>query len=271
LKKIVPLSILLVAVIAMEGFFIMRATKDEESNNNDTMNGGIYPPSEYVKESQRIDQEKINSMEVYIPVDVVLQHPELPNGCEITSLTSILNYYGYPVTKTEMSDTYLPKQPFRRVGDKLYGANPFEAYAGEPRNVEGYFSYAPPIVEAANRYFHAIGEAAHSIDISGSSRQEIMGLLDKAIPVVIWVTSDLSQPRLTESWYFHDSKEHFLAPSNLHAVVLNGYSGNLVHVMDPLKGPMRHAANAFFHSYEALGSQAVIVEPKKRNNKAEKR
>lgn len=242
----------------MEGSLILLLTKYEENNSENKGNRDSYPPSEDVEEPQRVDQEK---NDIYIPVDVVLQHPELPNGCEITSLTSILNYYGYPVTKTEMSDTYLPKQPFRRVDDKLYGANPFQAYAGEPRNVEGYFSYAPPIVEAANRYFHALGEEAHSIDISGSSRQEIMGLLDKGIPVVIWATLDLSQPRLTESWYFHDSKEHFLAPSNLHAVVLNGYSGNLVHVMDPLKGHMSHDANAFFHSYGALGSQVLMIRP----------
>lgn len=261
MKKIVPIAILLVMLITVKSFLIMWVTNYEGNSGADTANGEIDTSPEYVKESQRLDKENVDLREVYIPVDIVLQYPELPNGCEITSLTCILNYYGYPVTKTEMSDTYLSKQPFKRIGDKLYGANPFKAYAGDPRNAGGYFSYAPPIVEAANQYFRTTGQEDRAIDISGRSRQEIMGLLDRGIPVVIWVTLDLSQPRLTESWYFHDSKEYFLAPSNLHAVVLSGYSGNLVHVMDPLKGHRSHDANVFFHSYEALGSQALMIEP----------
>ncbi|MCQ6276687.1 C39 family peptidase [Bacillus sp. V3B] len=261
MKKIVIIAILLVMIIAMEAFLIVMLIKYKESNRADTINGDSSTSSEYEKKSQGIDKEETDTIELYIPVDTVLQYPELPHGCEITSLTAILNYYGYNVSKTEMSDTYLPKQPFKRVGDQLYGANPFKAYAGEPRSTEGFFAYAPPIVEAANRYFEDIGEDNRSIDISGSSRQEMMELLDQGIPVVIWVTLDLSQPILSESWHFHDSKEYFLAPSNLHSVVLNGYSGNLVHVMDPLKGHISHDANTFFHSYEALGSQALMIEP----------
>ncbi|MEN2465771.1 C39 family peptidase [Ornithinibacillus sp. JPR2-1] len=33
----------------------------------------------------------------------MMQKPELPNGCEITSLTSVLNYYDYQVSKTNMA------------------------------------------------------------------------------------------------------------------------------------------------------------------------
>ncbi|MDY3256762.1 MAG: C39 family peptidase, partial [Ruminococcus callidus] len=32
-----------------------------------------------------------------INVEAVLQNPELPTGCEITSLTTVLNYWGYDV------------------------------------------------------------------------------------------------------------------------------------------------------------------------------
>ncbi|WP_251402620.1 C39 family peptidase [Ureibacillus chungkukjangi] len=48
-----------------------------------------------------------------IAVQTVMQNPELPNGCEITSLTAVLNYYGLQVTKTEMADNFLPQQDFR--------------------------------------------------------------------------------------------------------------------------------------------------------------
>ena len=43
----------------------------------------------------------------------LIQTPELPTGCEITALTMMLNYYGFPAGKTMMAETYLPKQEFR--------------------------------------------------------------------------------------------------------------------------------------------------------------
>ena len=40
-------------------------------------------------------------------VEQLLQNPELPSGCEVTSLTVALNYLGYDIDKITMCDTYL--------------------------------------------------------------------------------------------------------------------------------------------------------------------
>jgi len=197
---------------------------------------------------------------VQIPVPIVMQNPELPNGCEITSLTCVVNFHGFQISKTEMADQYLPMVPFVRKDGKLFGANPYKAYAGNPREKTGFFSYAPPIVEAGNKYFTDKGSKLRAKDISGSSREQIISYLDKGIPVIIWVTLDLSAPNIRFSWYFHDSGEYFKAPVNLHCVVLNGYSGNNVHVMNPLQGQITYPADAFFQSYAALGMHALIIE-----------
>ena len=86
-----------------------------------------------------------------------------------------------------------------------------------------------------------------------------MHRLSKGVPVLIWVTLDLGKPKITYSWYFHDTGEKFDSPTNLHAVVLNGYDGKDVHVMNPLIGQTKYNANAFFKSYEELGSHAMVV------------
>lgn len=215
---------------------------------------------EYVKNYVRIKDGNIKVTEVFIPIKKILQLPELPNGCEITSLTAVLNYFGYDVTKTAMADKYLPKEPFVKKGNKQYGANPYKAYAGEPRNQDGgFFSYAPPIIEAANKYFHDVGGDDHTLDISGSTREEIIRRIDKGTPVLVWITLDLGKPKINSSWYFHDTGEKFDSPSNLHAVVLNGYDEKNVHVMNPLVGQMKYNADAFFKSYKALGSHSLVV------------
>ncbi|WP_339205950.1 C39 family peptidase [Paenibacillus sp. FSL K6-3182] len=216
---------------------------------------------EYVKDYERAADGSVNIKKVYIDVDTIMQKPELPNGCEITSLTAVLNYYGYDVTKTEMSDNYLPKQAFITKNNKLYGPDPYKSYAGEPRSLKGgFFSFAPPIVEAANLYFDVAGRSNSTSDISGSTREEIIEQLNKGIPVVTWITLDLTPPKMNYAWYFSDTGEYYSAPINLHVVVLNGYEDGKVHVMNPLKGQVTYDADTFFNSYDAMGSHAMIVE-----------
>ncbi|WP_053373306.1 C39 family peptidase [Paenibacillus sp. FJAT-27812] len=215
---------------------------------------------EHVKDFETTPDGEIKIKKVYIDVDTVMQKPELPNGCEITSLTAVLNYYGYDVTKTEMADNYLPKQPFSTKNKKLYGPDPYQAYAGDPRELKGgFFSFAPPIVEAANLYFDVVGRSSSTTDISGSSREEMIDKLNKGIPVVTWITLDLTPPKMNYGWYYNDTDVYHSAPVNLHVVVLNGYEDGIVHVMNPLKGQATYDADTFFNSYEEMGSHAMIV------------
>lgn len=236
-------------VIILEGYILL--TLISVNNKN-------HPNMEI--NSLGIGTANFDNIDIYIPVEPVMQNPELPNGCEITSLTAVLNYYGYKVTKTEMSDHYLPKRSFHRIDGKLYGPDPYQAFAGDPREENGYFAYAPPIVEAANKYFHSNGKKHYAVDISGSSREVIMELLSKGNPIVIWVTLDLSKPVLNDSWYFYDSNEYFQAPNNLHVVVFNGYSNGNVQAMNPLEGQVNYNADAFFQSYLDLGSHALMIK-----------
>ncbi len=214
---------------------------------------------EHIKHVQYSEDGDIAIDEVYIDVPTVMQNPELPNGCEITSLTAVLNYKGYNAEKTEMADVYLPKEAFYSKDGKLYGANPYVSYAGNPREKSGFFSYSPPIIEAANSYLDTVQGDENPTDISGSTREEITEYLNQGIPVVIWVTLDLSEPKLNYSWYLSDTGEKTDMPVNLHCVVLNGYVDDNVHVMNPLKGQVLYNTDDFFQSYIELGSHALIL------------
>ena len=43
-------------------------------------------------------------LDKFIPLN---QHPELPTGCEITSLAMVLMYYGFDTDKCELAEKYL--------------------------------------------------------------------------------------------------------------------------------------------------------------------
>ncbi|RIX50964.1 hypothetical protein D3P08_17900 [Paenibacillus nanensis] len=215
----------------------------------------------FVKGYEWTADGQLDMTEVYIDVPLVMQKPELPNGCEITSLTSVLNGLGYDLSKEVMADNYLPQEPFYRKDGKLYGADPNKAYAGNPRDQIAWFSYAPPIIEAANTVFTEFGGDYEPVDLTGSTREQIYEELKQGRPVVIWVTLDLSPPKVTSSWYLNTTGELFKAPVNLHCVVLNGYSAsnNRVHVMNPLQGQVTYDADQFFASYDALGTHALVI------------
>lgn len=216
-------------------------------------------PTHIVK-VQQTASDTFLTKEVQIPVATLMQKPELPNGCEITSLTAVLNYFGYPVSKTNMSRDFLTKIPFTRKENKLFGADPYKAFAGDPSHSSGFFVYAPPIVKAANSYLANVKSSLQGVDISGSSHEDIIKYLNQGIPVVMWVTLDLSPPKITYSWFLHDTGKKFDAPVNLHAVVLSGYTDSDVYVMDPLQGQITRNKGDFFRSYDALGKHAMIVK-----------
>lgn len=196
----------------------------------------------------------------HIGVPIVMQHMELPNGCEITTLTSALNYHGVKVTKETMADDYLPKQPFQYRDGQKFGPDPHKAYAGDPRSSKGgWYVFAEPIVEAAKDILHDKSSRLITENVSGSSREELLSYTDQNIPVIVWVTLDLSPPVTSGGWYIEGTNEFHSSYSNLHSVVLDGWEDGHVYVMDPLKGRVSYPEETFFDSYESLGSQAVVV------------
>lgn len=66
-----------------------------------------------------------------IDIDEILQNPELPTGCEVTSLAMVLNYWGYDIDKLTLATDYLKKGEIGSVNFK-------EAFVGDPRSAEAY-------------------------------------------------------------------------------------------------------------------------------------
>ncbi len=195
-------------------------------------------------------------------IPVVMQKPELPHGCEITSLTAVLNYYGLQVSKLELADNYLPKQQIYTEGDQRFGPNPHKAFAGNPRDkANGMYVFAAPIVQAAEAVIADKQADLRVTNSSNSTQEELLQLVREGVPIVVWVTLDLSEPKTSPSrgWIYEGTTTVRDAYMNLHAVVLTGHLGDKVVVMDPLKGYVTYNVDQFFKSYRELGKQAVAV------------
>ena len=196
-------------------------------------------------------------------VTLIYQNPELPNGCEITSLAILLDWAGYPIDKVELSDNYLPKQGFYRSDGVLHGADPNQAYAGDPSSYSsGWYCFEGPILEAANAYLADQNTTQQAVPLSGTTREELENYMNDGIPLAVWVTLDYSAPRTRSSsrWLLPDGTD-YVPYTNLHCVVLAGWDGDDYRIANPINGWQTVSPDAFWSCFDAMGRRAVAVLP----------
>ena len=127
----------------------------------------------------------------------------------------------------------------------------------------GYYCLTGPVVKAVNAYLAdaAPQGAGHTAaDLSGSTPAELKTLLDRGVPVLVWVTTDLSAPRTGHSFTLPNGQKPY---SNLHCLVLTGYDAGGFTLADPLGDHTRVSALTFGEVYTAMGSRAVAILPRR--------
>lgn len=192
--------------------------------------------------------------ERYVKLDVkfLSQKPELPSGCEITSLTTVLNFYGFNVSKTEMADNYLPKSDTSKDFWKVF--------VGDPRYNTGFGCYAQPITEAANKYLSEQGSSLRAYDYSDTPFEQLLFEVQSGRPVIIWATLNMAKPYYTYKWTLPDGSERrWITPE--HCLVLIGYDLNkgMAIISDPMRNIVEYDLDTVKARYTALHSQCVII------------
>lgn len=195
-----------------------------------------------------------------IPFSPLLQNPELPTGCETTALTGVLNFYGYPVSKTYIADSMLPKDNsvFVKNG-RTYRADPYRVFVGEPREDGAYGCFAPVIAQAARNYLSSAGSGLTVRDLSGAEPDALYHSVANGTPVIVWATMYLSAPTYHSSWYDKDTGRKIQWIGGEHALVLIGCSASSVTVSDPLRGIVSYDRSLFETRYRQVGKQAVVI------------
>lgn len=198
---------------------------------------------------------------VQLDVGMVLQNPELPTGCEATSLTMLLSHKGFDVSKGRIADL-MPKMDFYSSGGVYYGADFITTFPGNPRSGSGYGCYAPCMVTTAERYFESIGNSEYYLrELTGSEFDELYNYVAAGNPVMVWATMSMIEPRYTSSWTTPSGKRVTWL-GNEHCLVLTGYdtARGIVYVNDPLKGKVTYGTSVFSHRYDQMGRYAAVLE-----------
>lgn len=183
----------------------------------------------------------------------VKQTPELPTGCEVTSLTSVLNYYGFNVDKLTMADVYLEKGAIGQT-------DPSVAFIGSPYQSSSYGCYAPVIEKCADKFLMDNSSELSSYRLSGVAFKNLLTEVEQGYPVIIWASIGMRQTYNSSVWTIGDKQVTWIA--NEHCLVLYGYDldRNVVFVADPLVGNVEYDIDLFETRYNELLQQAIVIK-----------
>lgn len=196
-----------------------------------------------VPETTKISYKKLN-------VKCILQNPELPTGCEITALTTILNYLGYNVNKLTMADNYLEKGEIGEV-------SPYKAFVGNPRNEDSCGAFAPVLVNSARKYLAEKGSDMNVYNVTGADYSELVEYVNEGHPVMVWETMWMAKPHDVCTWYVDG--ENITWRSHEHAMVLIGYTEDTYIMADPLRGIYEYDKELTEARYRDMGQQAIVI------------
>lgn len=184
------------------------------------------------------------------------QFPTLPTGCEVVSLTSVLNFYGEDVSMTTMADEYMPKSEYN-----YFGVSPHDYFLGTPYTWDGFGCFSGCIVKTANNYFEDKNIDDYiALDISGCSLDELYNYLSNGTPVITWVTSGFVTPTVDGSWTVGDETIKWC--NHEHCLVTTGYDKNegTVTVADNSGGYSYSLSMSQYEEvFKGMGSMAVVI------------
>ena len=185
-------------------------------------------------------------------VEPLSQMPELPTGCEVTSLAMALDYAGYKkADKTELAEKHLPKAEQGEAG-----TSPYTHFIGDPADAGSYGCYAGAIVACAESF------GAKAEDVSGCSLDTLLAYVSDGRPVIVWATSDMVPTTEGNYRYIKPDGTAQRWKNNEHCLLMTGYdiNENTVEMADPEKGEIvRYRMTMFLTRWEEQDHQAVIV------------
>ncbi|MBB6455105.1 uncharacterized protein YvpB [Salirhabdus euzebyi] len=202
------------------------------------------------------NQDKVTSFireeSIILNVPLISQLPELPRGCEVTSLAMMLQYKGIDVNKMELANE-IDKVPF--LEDGLSG-NPNDGFVGSMTTIDqpGLGVYNEPIYELAEKYL-----PGKIKNLSGKSFDAIYKALNDKQPVWVinntWFTTVPNE--YWETWETATGKIDITYKE--HSVVITGYDEEFIYINDPLTHEKNRQIDKqkFIAGWEQMGSHAI--------------
>lgn len=194
---------------------------------------------------------------ILLTAPLVSQLPELPRGCEVTSLAMLLNYAGVEADKMTLAkQVKKDPTPYRKVDGKVYFGNPNVGFVGDmyDKSKPGYGVYQKPIDTLTRQY---LGNRV--VNLTGRPFTSVTNQLDKKKPV--WVIANTWFTKLPSSQFqtFYTEQGPVKITYREHSVLVTGYDSQYIYFNDPLTNEKNRKINRtnFVAAWEQMGKQAI--------------
>lgn len=198
---------------------------------------------------------------VIIDAPLIKQYPELPRGCEVTSLAMLLQFAGEDVDKmTLANEVKKDPTPYSVSNGKVYFGNPHDGFVGDMYNLQnpGLGVFHEPIRELAEQYL-----PGRIIDMTGSDFEKLKIPLSAEQPV--WVIINTAYQKISEDLFqtWETPSGAVKVTSKEHSVLVTGYDDQFIYFNDPLTGIKNKTApiQDFKEAWVQMGSQAITILP----------
>lgn len=187
----------------------------------------------------------------------VPQMPELPRGCEVTSLCMLLGHAGIQVSKMELAEA-IDKVPFK---DGEWHGHLNDGFVGDMYSFEtdGIGVYHRPILKLAEKYLPGA-----IINLTGCQMEDILDRVRDGYPVWI-VTNDTFEPLADGDFRLWNTRHGVLPITyRMHSVLMVGFDEHFVYINDPLHDvPNREVKRDVFEkAWIQMGRQALTYRRK---------
>jgi uncharacterized protein YvpB len=207
-----------------------------------------YVSGDYVSSSTGTVSKKMD-------IPVIAQRPELPSGCEVTSLAMALRYYGVNADKTVLAKQ-MPYDSTKLVRNsngsiKIWG-DPDVGFVGTPFG-NGYTINPGPLKKVLDKY------RPGGLALTGKNFSEIESYVAQGKPVLVWFTINYEMP-VARTWKTPAGKT-INAARPLHNIVITGTDANYVYFNDSeaVKKDVKLSKAKFINIYNAMGKRALVV------------
>lgn len=247
-------AVLLYAKITGQAWLDEPVLSGSVVNANHAAQGGPTPSGNNTKAALGKPTEP-RPKSIMLDAPVVRQLPELPSGCEVTSLTMLLQYYGVNKSKMELvQEMKRDETPIRynKDGSIAFWGNPNVGFVGEVTGAaKGFGIYHTALYDLLKAYVPT------AVDMTREPFSKLEDQLIQGIPSVVWTTIDYNVP---SKWVVWDTPIGPIQTTFMeHAVLLVGFDEQHVYVNDPLSGQGKYKIEKarFLATWEAMGSQAL--------------
>lgn len=178
--------------------------------------------------------------------------PRLYNGCEVTSLTMLMNYTHINVTKNELA-AKITSVPLT-YSDGEHG-NPEYGFVGDiTGNDPGLGVYHKPIYKLAKT------ETSQVKDLTGANFDTVIEQLEQGRPVWTITTASFAPVSTMQTW--QTPQGSVKVTYDMHSVVIVGFNRTkkLIYINNPY-GEKQQAVSwkNFEAAYNQMGKQAIVL------------